>query len=87
MNGFILPHARTPYNKPVMEDISRQLAARDRYRRRLALLKTPEQRMEEMADLQEQMWARLRSNPEGYAHFLRRNYKARAIPIPRNNAG
>jgi hypothetical protein len=68
-----------------MDDISRHLAARDRYRRRLALLKTPEQRMQDMERLQQQMWATLQSSPEGYAHFLRRNYKARAIPIPKTN--
>ena len=68
-----------------MDDIAARLAARDRYRRRLALRKTPEERMAEMARLQEAMWARLRSSPEGYAHFLRRNYKARAIPMPKTN--
>jgi hypothetical protein len=69
-----------------MDEIAEQLAARDRYRRRLAVQKTPEERMAEMARLQKAMWARLQSSPEGYAHFLRRNYKARAIPIPKTNA-
>jgi len=57
-----------------MEDVSAQLAARDRYRRRASLLKSPEERMAEMWRLQQAMWARLQSNPAGYAHFLRRNY-------------
>jgi hypothetical protein len=42
--------------------------------------------MADMAQLQKAMWARLQSSPEGYTHFLRRNYKARAIPIPKSNA-
>jgi hypothetical protein len=65
-----------------MDHLSAQLAIRDRYRRRLALLKMPEQRMVDMARRRKAMWARLQSNPEDYAHFLRRNYKARAIPTP-----
>jgi hypothetical protein len=69
-----------------MDEIGEQLAARDRYRRRMALQKTPEERMADMAQLQKAMWARLQSSPEGYTHFLRRNYKARAIPIPKSNA-
>jgi hypothetical protein len=68
-----------------MDDIESKLAARDRYRQKLALQKTPEQRMEDFWRLQEAAWATLRSNPEGYARFLRRNYKARAIPIPKSN--
>ena len=69
-----------------MDDVTAQLAIRDRYRRRLALLKTPEERMRDMARMQQAMWARLESNPAGYSHFLRRNYKARAIAIPDSNA-
>jgi len=65
-----------------MDDISEQLARRDRVRRFMTMRKTPEERMADMARLQAQAWAVLRSNPEGYAHFLRRNYKARAIPVP-----
>ena len=64
-----------------MQDITEQLARRDRFRRALALAKTPEQRMEDMAKLQERMWATLTSSPDGYAHFLRRNFRKRAIPI------
>lgn len=67
-------------------DIEAQLARRDAYRRKLAMLKTPQERMRDMAKLQERMWAILRSNPEGYAHFLRRNHKARAISIQNSNA-
>jgi hypothetical protein len=65
-----------------MEDIAEQLARRDRLRRHLAMRKTPEQRMAQMDRMQKQAWAVLRSNPEGYAHFLKRNYKARSVHAP-----
>ena len=61
-----------------MDDISEQLARRDRVRRHLTMKKTPEERMEAMARLQESASATLQRSSEGYAHFLRRNYKARA---------
>jgi hypothetical protein len=64
-----------------MDDIAAQLAIRDRFRRKLSLLKTPAERMCDMARLQEAMWATLRQSPEGYAHFLRRNFKIRAIQV------
>jgi hypothetical protein len=62
-----------------MDDISRQLAARDRMRRRLALQATPAERVRDMMRLSQSTWDLLRQLPEGYAHFLRRNFKARAI--------
>lgn len=62
-----------------MEDISEQLARRDHFRRMISWQKTPEQRMAEMARMQQAAWEMLRRSPEGYAHFLRRNFKARAI--------
>jgi hypothetical protein len=64
------------------EDIARQLAARDRLRRKLSLQKTPAQRMHDLAKLQAAAWAELRSSPNGYAHFLRRNFKARSVSGP-----
>jgi hypothetical protein len=70
---------------PTPDDLTRQLAEqlarRDRLRRKLALAKTPAQRMQDMQKLQDRMFATLRSSPAGYAHFLRRNFKARAIPV------
>jgi len=65
-----------------MDDIAEQLARRDRRRRHLAMLKTPEQRMADMNRMQKQAWATLCSNPAGLAHFMRRNYKKRAVPVP-----
>ncbi|MGA3066028.1 MAG: hypothetical protein ABSF29_04190 [Tepidisphaeraceae bacterium] len=64
-----------------MDDLSQQIARRDRFRRKLALMKSPAERMADMAILQERMWAILRSSPEGYARFLRRNFKARSIHV------
>jgi hypothetical protein len=64
-----------------MDDIAEQFALRDRFRRKLALAKTPEERMREMAIRQRAAseWA-VRSS-EGYKHFMRRNFKARAIDV------
>jgi hypothetical protein len=61
------------------KEIERQLAIRDNYRRKLAWAKTPEQRMSEMRELQKAAFETLRQNPEGYAHFLQRNYQKRSI--------
>ncbi|HEX4053223.1 MAG TPA: hypothetical protein VHX86_03065 [Tepidisphaeraceae bacterium] len=69
------------YNPMIVEDLTDQFLLRDRLRRKLAQRKTPAQRMRDMAQLQRRMWATLRRSPHGYEHFLRRNFKARAIPI------
>lgn len=69
-----------------MDDIAEQLARRDRLRRKLAREKSSEQRMADMARLQAAMWATLRQSPAGYAHFLRRNFKARAVIFPVQDA-
>jgi len=42
--------------------------------------------MADMARLHQAMWATLMSSPDGYAHFLRRNYKARAVRPPDQHA-
>jgi hypothetical protein len=64
-----------------MNDPASQLVIRDRFRKKLAARATPEERMGAMARLQEAMWATFRTSPEGYAHFLKRNFKARAITV------
>jgi GAF domain-containing protein len=69
-----------------MDDPAEQLASRDRLRKQLALAATPAERLRDMARLQETTWEILRRSPEGYAHFLRRNFKARAIPMPKPDA-
>jgi hypothetical protein len=64
-----------------MNEIDEQLARRDRFLRHRWASLTPAQRFQEMMDLQQSTWDLLRSSPEGYAHFLRRNFKARAIDV------
>ena len=64
-----------------MDDLSEQLSRRDRFRRHLASQTTPSERMRKMARLQEVAWEMLRRSPEGYARFLRRNFKKRAIHV------
>jgi len=73
-----------PANEP--DDIASRLRARDRFRKKLSSLKTPEQRMAEMSRLQQAMWETLRRSPEGYSHFIRRNFKARRISAPITHA-
>ncbi len=70
-----------------MDEIAKQLAIRDRVRRHYWQSLTHEQRLDEMSRLQARAWAILRSNPAGYAHFIRRNIKARAIPTDKKNGG
>jgi hypothetical protein len=65
-----------------MEQLTEQLAVRDRMRKRLAAQCTPAERLEQMLRLQCLAWDLLRQSPQGYAHFLRRNLKARAIAVP-----
>jgi hypothetical protein len=61
-----------------MEDITEQLALRDRYLKKVNGAKTPEQRMAEAWVFLKFVDATMRSNPAGYAKFVRRNYKKRA---------
>ena len=69
-----------------MDDLSEQLAIRDRMRKRLAAQSSPAERLEQMLRLQRQAWDLLRQSPQGYAHFHRRNLKARAIAVqPESN--
>ena len=70
-----------------MDEISEQHARMEHFRRKLAWRKTPEERMRDMVKLQNRMWAILRSSPQGYAHFMRRNFKARAVSYKEPNGG
>ncbi len=58
------------------------MAARDRHLRLSMNAATPAERLAAMRTLIERSWAMLQRNPEGLAHFRRRNYKARAISQP-----
>jgi hypothetical protein len=67
-------------------EIAEQLARRDRLRKKLAAGETYSQRMQKMAELQEATWKALQASPTGWAHFLRRNFKARAIDVTKYDA-
>jgi hypothetical protein len=62
-------------------EIAEQLARRDRLRKKLAAGETYSERMQKMAELQEATWKPLQASPTGWAHFLRRNFRARAIDV------
>jgi len=64
-------------------NLQEQLARRDRFLQRQWAAMTPAERFRGMMELQQRSWDLLRSSPEGYAHFLRRNFKARAIHVER----
>jgi hypothetical protein len=68
------------------EDIAEQFARRDRMRKKLAARESYSERMQKMAVLQEATWKALRSSPTGWAHFLKRNFKARAIDVANPDA-
>ena len=61
-----------------MEDLAEQLALRDRFMRRRWEGQTWEERLAAVDRFQSAAWEALRLSPDGYAHFIRRNYKARA---------
>jgi hypothetical protein len=64
-----------------MDEITEQLVARDRLRKKLSLAKTPTQRMHEMALRFHAFAESPPRSSEGYQRFLRRNFKARAIDV------
>ncbi|MDB5290475.1 MAG: hypothetical protein JWL69_1716 [Phycisphaerales bacterium] len=64
-----------------MDDISEQLAIRDSFRKKMEMQRTPEDRMRAFRRLQEACEETMRRSPKGYAHFRRRNLKARAIDV------
>ncbi len=63
--------------KPTNEQIRQACEAADNYRRRAAQAMSPGQRMELFEQIQSQAFATLRSNPDAYAAFLRRNHHKR----------
>lgn len=63
------------------ELVQAALATRDRFLRKLRERETPEQRLERFRELQNAAWEILRSSPEGYQAFLRRNYRKRRVEV------
>lgn len=62
-------------------DIANMMEARRRHQQARERAETPEQRMERFAELQAASFDLLRSSPEGYAAFLRRNHKSRRAEV------
>lgn len=60
-----------------MSDNADALMAREKAQREKNWRSTPEERMRQLAVLQETAFQWLRRSPKGYRHFLRRNYKSR----------
>lgn len=67
-----------------MEPVERQLTIRDRYRRKLMARLTPAERIARWEKLQQAWFAELHRSPDGYRHFLQRNYRKRAVAITEN---
>jgi len=65
-----------------MDNLTEQFSLRDRMRKRMWAQKTPSQRLHDMARRQQLALELLRQSPEGYARFLRRNFRARALNGP-----
>jgi hypothetical protein len=66
-------------NDPPFPAPTPDLAARDRHLRSRVLALTPSERLAAMRSLMASSWAALQRHPEGMAHWLRRNYRARAV--------
>jgi dipeptidase len=64
-----------------MTDITQMLKRREELQRRKDLQASPEEQMEQLAAIQSATLELLRSSPEGYQHFLRRNYKSRRAEV------
>jgi hypothetical protein len=62
-----------------MEDLATQLSARNHLMRHMARLLTPEQRIARCRQMHEWGMRQLRNNPDGWARFIRRNLRKRAV--------
>ena len=60
-------------------EIAEQLGRRDRFRNRLWALQTWDERLAALDRHQSAAAAAMRLSAEGYARYLRRNYRARSI--------
>jgi hypothetical protein len=58
---------------------SPNLQPRDRIERARVRALTPRERLTAMQRLIDEGWALLQANPEGLAHFRRRNFRARSV--------
>jgi uncharacterized protein (DUF2384 family) len=62
-------------------DISGTLDLRRKRQRRISLDESVEERLERFIKLQTASFELLRSSPEGYRNFLRRNHKSRRVEV------
>jgi hypothetical protein len=67
------------YHSGIMEDIAGQLALRDRFLKHRWQELPPIQRLKEIDELQQRSWHILKMSPQGYARFLKRNFKKRSF--------
>ena len=67
---------------PTQAELAEAMRFKHAFLRRRNLALPIEQRLEKFWQLHERSMEILKGNPEGYARFMRRNLKARAIPPP-----
>lgn len=63
------------------DDISSAIEARRRFERRLRSSESPEQRLARFVRLQRRSFELLHASPDGFQHFLRRNYRSRRAEV------
>ncbi len=63
------------------DDIAAAVQKRKQFERRLRSSETPEERLARFAELQRRCFAILEASPEGYRHFLRRNFHCRRAEV------
>lgn len=63
------------------DSIERAIDVRTRYLRQMCENRTAEERLAEMAKLQQVSFRVLRESPSGYQHFLRRNMASRRAEV------
>ncbi len=70
----------TRYNAAV-DEIAEQFAVRDRFLRKLAASKTPDELMREMWRMQQASWETLQRIPQAWDAYKRQQFKKRAIDV------
>jgi hypothetical protein len=67
--------------QPTNDEIQAAIDRRTRYARRVRARRTPDERIEAFVRLQRAAFQLLESSPDGYRHFLRRNFHARRAEV------
>ena len=63
------------------DEIRSGFEAREQFERRWREGESPEQRLERFLQLQQQAFEILAASPDGFQHFLRRNYQSRRMEV------